>query len=136
MGQMPSWSHSVELRAVPASASQAREFVCLHLLSNGLPHLQDDLRLVVSELVTNAITHAQTPFTVVLERAGPSVTLTVQDLSPLVPVMGAADTMDGGGRGLVIIDVVSSEWGVTSRPGGPKSVWAAFAVEDGVTATS
>jgi anti-sigma regulatory factor (Ser/Thr protein kinase) len=124
------------LRAEPASASQAREFVCRHLLSNGLLHLQDDLRLVVSELVTNAIMHAHTPFTVDLERAGLSVTLTVRDLSPMVPVMGAADTMDGAGRGLAIIDVLSREWGVTSRAGGSKSVWAAFAIEDGVEAAS
>ena len=136
MRHIRSWSHSLRLRAEPASASRAREFVSLHLLGSGLLHLQDDLRLVVSELVTNAITHAQTPFTVVLARTGPSVTLTVGDLSPLVPVRGAVDTMDRGGRGLVIVDAVSRAWGVTSRAGGSKSVWAVFAAEDGVvTAT-
>jgi anti-sigma regulatory factor (Ser/Thr protein kinase) len=135
MGQLLSWSHSLQLRADPASAAHARDFVCLHLLGSGLLHLQDDLRLVVSELVTNAITHAHTPVTVVLERAGPSVTLTVRDLSPSVPVMGAADTMDGGGRGLVIVDILSRAWGVTSSPGGSKSVWAVFAAEDGAVAS-
>lgn len=129
MRQVPFWSYSRRLTAEPASASGARQFVCLQLLGHGLPQLQDDLPLVVSELVTNAITHAQTPFTVVLQREGPSVRLTVQDLSPQVPVMATPAAMDGGGRGLVIVDVLSREWGVLTHPGGSKSVWADFAVE-------
>jgi anti-sigma regulatory factor (Ser/Thr protein kinase) len=136
MRQMPSWSYSVRLTAEPASASRAREFVCLNLLRHDLQHVQDDLRLVVSELVTNAITHAETPFTVVLQREGPLVTLIVWDLSPLVPVMAAGEAMDGGGRGLVIVDVLSRDWGVTSRPDGSKSVWAAFAADPDLVAAS
>jgi len=71
MGQMPSWSSTISLAAEPTSASKARDFVCLQLLRHGLRHLEDDLRLVVSELVTNAITHAQTPSNVLLQRDGP-----------------------------------------------------------------
>ena len=126
------WSHSLQVSAEPASASVAREFVSSQLLTAGLPHLVDDLRLVVSELVTNAISHARTSSTVVLERSGPSVTLTVRDCSPSLPLLRAADSMAGGGRGLGIVDVLSRDWGVTSSLGEPKSVWAAFAVEDGV----
>ena len=95
----------------------------------------EDLRLVVSELVTNAISHAGTPTTVVLERSGPSLTLTVRDCSPSLPslpLLTAADSMAGGGRGLGIVDVLSRDWGVVSSLGEPKSVWAAFAVEDGI----
>ena len=126
------WSHSLQLRAEPASASLAREFVRSELLTAGLPQLVDDLRLVVSELVTNAVSHARTSSTVVLERSGPSVTLTVRDCSPSLPLLEAADSMAGGGRGLGIVDVLSCDWGVTSPLGEPKSVWAAFAVEDGI----
>jgi anti-sigma regulatory factor (Ser/Thr protein kinase) len=90
--------------------------------------------LVVSELVTNAISHAGTPSTVVLERSGSSLTLTVRDCSPSLPLLRAADSMAGGGRGLGIVGVLSGDWGVTSAPGEPKSVWAAFAVE-GVAAS-
>jgi anti-sigma regulatory factor (Ser/Thr protein kinase) len=124
------WSHSLQLSAEPASASLAREFVCSQLSNAGLPDLVDDLRLVVSELVTNAISHARTPSTVVLERSGSCVTLTVRDCSPSLPLLGAADSMAAGGRGLGIVDVLSRDWGVTSPLGEPKSVWAAFAVED------
>jgi anti-sigma regulatory factor (Ser/Thr protein kinase) len=126
------WWHSLGLRAEPASASLAREFVSSQLLNAGLPHLVDDLRLVVSELVTNAVSHARTPSTVVLERSGPSVTVTVRDCSPSLPLLEAAGSMAGGGRGLGIVDVLSRDWGVTSYRGESKSVWAAFAAAESV----
>jgi anti-sigma regulatory factor (Ser/Thr protein kinase) len=126
------WSHSLQLSAEPASAYFAREFVSSQLLNAGLPHLVDDLRLVVSELVTNAISHARTPLTVVLERAGPSVKLTVRDCSPSLPLLEAAGSMAGGGRGLGIVDVLSRDWGVTNYLGESKSVWASFAAANGV----
>jgi len=44
------------------------------------------------------------------------VTATVQDLSPpLAPHVAAGSKMDQGGRGLVIVDLLSSDWGVTNR---------------------
>ncbi len=135
MGIETVWSSSVRLTAELASASEAREFVQLHLLGHGLSHLAEDVRLVVSELATNAIQHTQLPFTVLLQREGPSVTLTVRDFSPLVPVLTTADRWDPGGRGLVIVDVVSDDWGVTHNRDGSKSVWAAFPAEASAVAT-
>jgi anti-sigma regulatory factor (Ser/Thr protein kinase) len=126
----------VQFQAEPASAAKAREFVCDHLLRRGLLELEDDVRLVVSELVTNAITHAQTPFTVALERRGPSLILTVTDSLQSVPVLREAEMMDAGGRGLVIVAVLSGAWGVTTDAAGSKSVWAAFDIDDGVVVVS
>lgn len=130
MDSIPSWSYELYLTAEPASAARAREFVCVHLLEHGLRHLVDDVCLVASELVTNAILHAQSPFTVALRSDDRSVTLTVRDLSPIVPLMAAGGVMDVGGRGLLIVDLLSRDWGVVRRPGGSKSVWARFATED------
>jgi anti-sigma regulatory factor (Ser/Thr protein kinase) len=136
MSQSPDWRHSLQFSAEPASASLARAFVSSRLLRAGVPQLEDDVLLVVSELVTNAITHARTPVTVTLERSGPCVVLTVCDLSPSVPVMRTADAMAGGGRGLMIVDVLSGDWGVKVSPSGSKTVWAAFEVQDDVVAVS
>lgn len=136
MSQVSSWSHTVQFQAEPASAAKAREFVCDHLLRRGLLQLEDDVRLVVSELVTNAITHAQTPFTVALERRGPFLILTVTDSLQSVPVLREAEMMDAGGRGLVIVEVLSGTWGITTDAAGSKSVWAAFDIDDGVVAVS
>ncbi len=134
MGQTHSWSYVLNLSAEVTSASRAREFVAGHLLKHGLAHLDEDLRLVVSELVTNAIVHAQTRFTVVLRRQGPSVFLTVQDRSSSAPRMveeTEGSRMDLGGRGLLLVDALSHDWGVTTSAGQSKAVWAAFSAEDG-----
>lgn len=127
MGTTSDWSHETALSAEPVSALRARDFVCLHLVQHELPHLVDDLRLTVSELATNAMQHARTPFTVVLEQIGVAVLLTVRDASPdsLAPV-GAADPHGLGGRGLAIVAFLSRDWGVTTGQDGTKSVWASF----------
>ena len=49
------WAYETELAAELVSASSARDFVCLHLGEHDLPHLAHDMRLVVSELATNAL---------------------------------------------------------------------------------
>ena len=52
------WPHRTDLPGEPASVRQVRDFVCSRLLEHHLPYLVDDMRLVVSELATNATRHA------------------------------------------------------------------------------
>jgi len=121
------WSHTTALAAAPDSVRKAREFVCSHLGEHQLPHLIDDIRLVVSELATNATVHARTPFTVTLDRLFDSVLLTVQDDSPSSPATSIPSLLATRGRGLTIVERVSRDWGVTTAgPPGRKSVWASF----------
>ncbi len=127
MGTTNHWSYETALSAEPASALRARDFVRQHLVVHDLLHLVDDIRLTVSELATNAVQHAQTPFTVTLQEAGSSVLLTVKDGSPkaLAPA-NAPDPLGLAGRGLSIVDGLSRDWGVTTGQDGTKSVWACF----------
>ena len=120
------WSYETVLAAEPVSAGKAREFVCLYLAAHDLPHLVDDIRLVVSELATNAVAHAQSSFTVTLARQNGSVRLTVQDESATLPVRGEPDLMDMSGRGLMLVALLSHAWGTTGGGSGRKSVWASF----------
>lgn len=122
------WSHATTLAAEPISARLARDFVCLHLVAHHLPHLVDDVRLVVSELATNAVTHAQTPFVVTLSSASASATvlLAIQDGSATAAVRSAPDLLGLGGRGLMIVELLSQEWGTSTDAQGFKSVWASF----------
>jgi two-component sensor histidine kinase len=122
------WSHQVDLAAEPTSAGLARDFVSLHLISHNLLDLVQDIRLVVSELATNALLHAQTPFAVTLSMTGGMVLLTLQDGSQLLPVHSAPATTDPNGRGLMIVELLSHEWGTSADEGGSKSVWASFLV--------
>lgn len=120
------WSHETEFAARASSASQARAFVSLHLQAHKLAHLVDDVRLVVSELATNAMVHAQTPFTVTLGGFEDTVFLAVLDGSWVGPTLVVAGSLDTSGRGVSIVQVLSRDWGVTDRASGGKSVWAEF----------
>lgn len=108
------------------SASEARAFVSRHLAEHRLPHLIDPIRLVASELATNALTHAQTAFTVALAETPEMVLLSVRDEDESVPVLGSHRVTDSGGRGLQIVQALSLEWGVDKNYGGSKTVWAVF----------
>lgn len=120
------WSHETVLAAEPLSASKARDFVCLQLGAHDLPDLVDDIRLVVSELATNAVAHAQTPFVVILASANGSIRLTVLDESSSTPLRGQPDLMDMSGRGLMLVEMLSQAWGISTDANGLKSVWASF----------
>lgn len=127
MGYASSWLHKSTLPGEAVSVLRARRFVSVHLVEHRLFYMLEDVRLVASELAANAVRHAHTPFTVILEHSDQSVLLTVQDGSLVPPVQVDADPMDTGGRGVWIVDLLSQDWGVTEGPGHGKSVWASFA---------
>ena len=121
------WCHEIVLAADAASARRARSFVTRQLVEHRLAYLVDEVRLVASELATNAVVHAATEFTVVLEGEVTSVLLTVRDgSSGSLPRLNIAPATAASGRGLHIVDVVSQEWGVGDPEGAPTSVWARF----------
>ena len=127
MDQIPDWSHEAVLVAEPLSASRARDFVCLHLVEHSLLYLVEDVRLVASELATNAMVHARTPFTVTLSSSDGTVLLAVRDDSTSVPVAAVPQVTDTRGRGLLLVEMLSREWGSSTDGDGSKSVWASFA---------
>ena len=57
---------------------RGRAFVSKHLVDHRLTFLVDTVRLVVSELATNALVHGQTAFVVTLSREDDTVRVTVQ----------------------------------------------------------
>ena len=125
-----SWSHRAELPVEAASVAAARAFVRHHLDEHGLASLDDPVRLVASELATNALRHAQTPFTVTLSGDQDTVLLTVTDGAVAEPVHADPGQSDVGGRGITIVAALSREWGVRLHLTGGKSVWASFALPD------
>ena len=127
---MTDWSRQTVLAAEPGSASLARDFVYMHLAAHGLQYLVEDVRLVVSELATNAVTHAQTPFSLTLSRVNGWVLLDVMDgAASAAPVPFSPDLLDEHGRGLLLVEVLTREWGTSTTTEGRKSVWASFPCE-------
>lgn len=85
------------------------------------PAWLDSVILVVSELVTNAVQHGGGCLDLSLQAHEELVTVSVADGSPVVPRPRTADAT--GGRGLLLIEALTTRWGVTDHHGG-KRVWA------------
>jgi anti-sigma regulatory factor (Ser/Thr protein kinase) len=85
--------------------------------------LLDDAQLVVTELATNAVVHARSPFTVVAEARGCGVRLSVHDVSPVQPTLRDQEVMAFSGRGLHLVAAIAVDWGVERTAAG-KAVWA------------
>jgi hypothetical protein len=83
----------------------------------------DDVQLVVSELATNAVIHAGTPFSVSVSSDGSVMRIAVSDWSAIRPVLRDGSPAALSGRGLRLVAAVSSAWGVDPSPDG-KTVWA------------
>lgn len=122
---MDTWSCSTRLPIEPGSVSVARSFVTFHLMERQLVSPLEDIRLVVSELATNALLHAETAFSVRLRGSIERIRVEVADGSSSDPAPRSSTVADEGGRGLTIVDVVSARWGTVHSNVG-KTVWAEF----------
>jgi anti-sigma regulatory factor (Ser/Thr protein kinase) len=80
--------------------------------------------LLVSELVTNAITHGTGKVRVAVDCADHCLSVTVGDDEPTSPELQPERLLSMGGRGLRMIESLASSWGVKPRPDGHgKDVW-------------
>lgn len=91
--------------------------------------LADDVCLVISELVTNAMIHGRSDTVVRLRYVGECLRLEVADQNSRLPVLVAPDPESLSGRGLALVAAVSSLWGA-DRTGEGKVVWAEFDVTE------
>jgi len=112
---------TLNLPADAASVGAARRFAA-DVRWAGAEELADRLLLLVSEAATNAVLHARTPFSVSVKPAGRCIRVEVEDRSEELPTRKNLRETDPTGRGMLIIDALSSRWGIETRPGG-KVVW-------------
>ena len=91
----------------------------------------EDVILVTGELVANALEHGLPPVSLeVVADPGDPVLVSVHDHGPPAPLTPAAvSTESVRGRGLLIVDSLTSEWGVRDTEHG-KAVWALVAQQD------
>jgi anti-sigma regulatory factor (Ser/Thr protein kinase) len=80
-------------------------------------------QLVVTELLSNAIDHAHAPIRLTVSFPGESVRVEVHDAAPEPPRQQPRDPERLRGRGLQMVDALSSQWGWTDDAAG-KTVWA------------
>ena len=114
---------STLLPPIASSARVARAFTLQTTNTWGFGSLSDDATLIVSELVTNALTHSFGPVLLSLAADDDRFRIEVRDDSrqPLHAREGLST--DENFRGLMIVAATADEWGVTMAGLG-KVVWA------------
>lgn len=103
--------------------AEARRFVA-RFVGKHSPALVDASCLVVSELATNAVVHAQSDFAVDVVCSPLLARVSVSDGSARMPESKeGTDTSALSGRGLQLVRALSRNWGTEPLEGG-KAVWA------------
>jgi anti-sigma regulatory factor (Ser/Thr protein kinase) len=94
------------------------------LVDEAYPGDHDTVLLLVSEVVTNAVRHAATPFELIVQVDDGSVTVRVVDHDRAHPPRLRHPTPEEtSGRGLLIVERYATSWGYEPTDGDAKSVW-------------
>lgn len=101
---------------------EAREFARGVLQEWGLEELNDLIGLLVSELVTNSVRYSSGEIGMRLQQQGDHVVVEVVDQESKGPRTQPEDNSAERGRGMVLVQELSSEWGTVPTEHG-KSVW-------------
>jgi anti-sigma regulatory factor (Ser/Thr protein kinase) len=106
------------------SIGQARRFV-REVLGDGPPETIEAAELMVSELATNSVQHAQSAFEITIAGSGGSggsLRVEVRDCGAGEPTLRSPTPREPRGRGLRIVEALSTSWGIDPGPTG-KTVW-------------
>ena len=116
---------SAQLPPDPASVPAARQLI--HDVTAHLPRrAREAAELVASELATNSVVHAGTPFEVFAAADEETVEVVVADGTGWSPT---AEQDGQSGHGLLLVGLLATDW-AAQLEGGGKRVWARLAFED------
>jgi anti-sigma regulatory factor (Ser/Thr protein kinase) len=109
--------------ATPMALREVRYFVRGALTPWLADNEIEDAEIIASELATNAVKHARSPFRVALARSSDAIRISVRDASFAPPVRLTPDGLLVGGRGVQLVAALSRAWGICDEVDG-KTVWA------------
>lgn len=127
-------SGAVRRIALPVRASScavARHFVRSALIGARWPGDVEAAVLLASELVANAMAHAHSPCHLSVQVDGARVHIEASDADPEPPVIEHPPADSPRGRGLVLVDALSSAWGSRVEPEEGKTIWFELSVQAG-----
>jgi anti-sigma regulatory factor (Ser/Thr protein kinase) len=117
---------SLNLPAAPSAATTARSEITRRLSERITRGLLEDVRLLLTELITNALRHADMApddeIAVRAELSGGTVRIEVRDPGRDGLVELRPPGPRGGGYGLFLVERLTDQWGVELRDG--TTVWA------------
>lgn len=114
----------IELAPVPENVAAARRWSAERAVDAGQGHLVDIVSLLVSELVTNVVLHARTPFELSFRCRDHRLRVEVRDRSDRSPSRSIqSEPLAVSGRGMTMVSALSDACGSEQLPGGGKVVW-------------
>lgn len=117
---------SIEQFAPESSAArEVRIFLRQTLSDWQLDALEWSVTQAVTELATNVILHARTPFSVEIQLEPNKLVIGVTDQSPRRLAMRTSTDEASTGRGLALVAHLSDDWGTRMKEDG-KTVWCSF----------
>jgi anti-sigma regulatory factor (Ser/Thr protein kinase) len=125
---------SMRIRGGPGAPGTARRSVLARLDDQTARGRASDAALIVSELVTNSVLHADVgsdqTLTVELARLANRLRITVADPgSELEPHLREPDPGSAGGFGLLLVDELAVAWGTARDDLGATRVWCELQLE-------
>jgi serine/threonine-protein kinase RsbW len=120
------WAWQLTLHPAGPAAGLARQATREVLASWRVAHLEETAVLLVSELVTNSVRHADgggSGLALRLQCTDTALRIEVHDRDPRRPRPGAPAELDESGFGLLLVDALARSWGVSDTATG-KAVWA------------
>jgi anti-sigma regulatory factor (Ser/Thr protein kinase) len=114
------------LPASPVAAPVARRQLGRACRSWSVQELLEPAELVATELVANAVRHAGGRVVLTVSLRQGDLQISVGDDSPALPHRRVSMPSDEHGRGLLMVDALSKDWGMTCVGDG-KVVWAKVA---------
>lgn len=114
------------LPAAVTTPAAARALACDAVARGHARVRLDDVSLVVSELVTNAVIHGEGDIVLDVVVEDGSVHVEVSDREPHLPDPRDAPPDSESGRGLLLVAKLATQWGVRRDAPG-KVVWADLA---------
>ncbi|RAG83798.1 ATP-binding protein [Streptacidiphilus pinicola] len=131
--QPPSWVRDLvfETPVRPEAVPTAREWLRERFGQIFDQEVLSDLQLVLTELVTNAVTASPKDelVRVALRQVLRGLLIEVTDTSPQAPRLRQPTARDQEGRGLVLVSAICPDWGWHPQDPG-KVVWALYQISD------
>lgn len=110
---------------LPAAVPDARRRIVAVVRGWDVPlsdDAYDELELLSTELITNAIRYTEAACAVVVRWTGARVRVEVTDVDPVRPQRRDASLEAENGRGLLLVETLAAAWGSAPDPAG-KVVW-------------